>query len=209
MTKKWVVVFWIAILMIGCMPHPRIDWMNSKYYGHIVDSNGKPIQDALVIVKNNNRRKSVVQVTQTDKNGEYEIKAKKTFMIFGAALALPPECTDELYVVHPLYNVYFKNQFNGRKYFDRVCTGMTFQKDFTLSKKVRRPSDYEQPSWDNVKVGLKLYDYDEQEKGRVTEVNTEKNIVVIEYDEKYYESQKRQTIEDLQSNWLVKKNGKL
>ena len=70
------------------MPHPRIDWMNSKYYGHIVDSNGKPIQDALVIVKNNNRRKSVVQVTQTDKNGEYEIKAKKTFMIFGALACL-------------------------------------------------------------------------------------------------------------------------
>ena len=145
--------------------------MNSKYYGHIVDSNGNPIKDALVIVKNNNPYKSVVQITQTDNNGEYEIKAKKTFMIFGVLLAMPPECTDELYVVHPLYNVYFKKQFNGKKYYDRVCTGMKFQKDFTLSKKVRRPDDYEQPSWGNVKFGVKLYDYDEQERGRITEIN--------------------------------------
>jgi hypothetical protein len=34
-------------------------------------------------------------------------------------------------------------------------------------------------------------------------------MVVIEYDEKYEKRQKRQTIEDLQSAWLVKKNGKL
>lgn len=196
-------------LITGCVPYPRYDWANAKYYGQVIGDDGKPVENALVIVKNNNPFKNVVQVATTDNHGAYEIKPIKVFMLFyGAGLAMPPECIDEIYVVHPEYNVYFKKrQFRGK--YARLCTDIETQKNFGLSRKgtSRKAENYEKLSWENAKNGAKLYSYDELNEALILKVNQEDNKIVVKYEETGYEQTfAPRTLEELQSIWYVKKS---
>ena len=203
--KKIILLILCQFLITGCI-HPRFDWGNAEYKGYITDVSGKPIQKALVIVKNKTYLSDTVQITETDVNGFYEIKPKKIFFVVGAVLALPPQCIDKLYVTHPLYDTYFQRQLNGRKYFHRICTDMSFIKNVVLKEKIKRPNDFETPSWQNVKNGVKVYDFNEQENGEVINVNEDKKIITIEFDDgvSQEKSQESKTLEEVKSKWLIK-----
>ena len=147
---------------MGCIPNPRFDWTNARYKGYVIDESGKPIEKALVIIKNKNILTSVVQTTETDKNGYYEIEPKKIFFIFVTIMAEPPECIDIQYVVHPDYNVYIKKMFNGQT--GRICTNIEVnRKNITLIKQdtSRTLTSKNKLTWDNIKVGTILYDKDD------------------------------------------------
>jgi hypothetical protein len=188
-------------LATGCIPHPRLDWGNAKYYGQVVDVNGKSIENALVIVKDKNYRSDVVQVTQTDSHGSYAIEPKKFFIVFGALLAQEPPCIDDMYVVHPEYEVYFERQHNRRKHYRRLCTDVDVKKDFVLRKKLRRPEDYEKISWSNAKPQVRLYNYDEQEVAKITDINKDKSLIIRYVNDGY----KTQKIDEINSILFIKK----
>jgi hypothetical protein len=211
--KKYIPIFFV-LFITGCIPYPRFDWANAKYYGQVVDTNGIPIENALVIVKNSNPFKSVIQVKTTNKDGEYKIEPEKVFMFFlVGGLAPAPKCIDELYVVHPDYNVYYKKRDNYGEY-ARLCTDIESQKIFVLTKKgeSRKAENYEALSWENAKIGIKVYSYDELDEAVILDVNRNREFILIRPEEFSHKGMGAMTgvhyveFKQLESVWYVKKS---
>ena len=60
-------------------------------------------------------------------------------------------------------------------------------------------SRYEPISWSNAKIGLKVYDYNEQEVGEIYEVNQKEIKITIKYVSIYFEDYKSQKINEINS----------
>ena len=131
MYRKIFFLTCIPILITGCIPYPHKNWVSASYYGNVVDENGKAIENALIVVQSNDESKKIYKVVATDNNGDYKVDPEKIFYIYVGGLGKMPKCTNDIYVIHSNYNVFYKKVVFERRG-TKICTGLESNINFVL-----------------------------------------------------------------------------
>ena len=119
-----------TILFLAYLPIPHFEWNTPKMYGNVVDTNGKPVENAVISIHG---AKDSVQISKTDAAGHYLIEPNKSFHFFMATQVKSPECLSKVNVTHSEYETLnIDVAASGGKL---ICKDAKVEQNFTLSRK--------------------------------------------------------------------------